>query len=239
MRRVWTITISVVLLAGCAGKDMEAPARRPAPIALDGPVQFGMSQRSTVPIPGSDGKMVITIDDITAGQVLMGVSWEDGRPIVATRSMRPKDIVTLSVDGHAYKIKLKELTNVLIGTDTACFELWAGGTEGDSVLSEDAKIEKLLSSLSQLKDGKFVRNRQEHTADEAVAHMRTKWEWKKDEIKTAEDFIRIAGSSSSVSGEPYRITLADGAEMNSEDWFRGQLKRIEEAKTQGVDTDIE
>jgi len=53
--------------------------------------------------------------------------------------------------------------------------------------------------------------------------MRKKWEWKKTEIKTAQDFITIAGSKSSVSGEPYLIRLSDGTEMKLEEWFRKQL----------------
>ena len=59
--------------------------------------------------------------------------------------------------------------------------------------------------------------------------MQRKWAWKKDEIATAEDFIRIAASGSSTSGDAYRIRLAGGVEMTTEKWFRRELARIEGA----------
>jgi uncharacterized protein DUF5329 len=92
-----------------------------------------------------------------------------------------------------------------------------------NVLSEDEKIEALILALKQLTGATFIRNGKEHTLDEAIAHMRTKWEWKKSEIKTAEDFIRVAASKSSMSGDPYIIRFADGTQRQAGEWFREQL----------------
>ena len=94
-------------------------------------------------------------------------------------------------------------------------------------LSETEKIEALIDALGNLEGASFIRNRKGHTVDEAIAHMRMKWKWKASEIKTAEDFIRVAATKSSTSGERYRIILAGGEEIASADWFRTQLQRIE------------
>lgn len=100
-------------------------------------------------------------------------------------------------------------------------------TEVRSKRSESDKIERLITLLNGLTGASFVRNGKTYRVDEAVAHMRMKWDWKKDRIKTVDDFIRIIASKSSVSGKPYLIRLADGAEMPAEEWFRQQLRRME------------
>jgi hypothetical protein len=226
--RLAAIVFCVVLsVLGCGRRQEPSPPQLPPPIVLNAPAEFTMAQRSTVPLPGSHGKIVITIDDITRGQVLATLSWQDGKSIMATRSLRPNDVLDFTVDNHEYKIKLKKLKNVLIGEDYATFELWPVTAEMDHLLSENEKIEKLILSLKQIRGAKFIRNGKEYTADEAVAHLREKWEWKKSEIKTAEDFIRIVGAESSVSGEPYLIRFSDGKQRESEAWFREQLKLLE------------
>ena len=113
-------------------------------------VEFTVSQRSTTPLPGLNEKVVLTIDDITRGQVMTTLLWQNGAPITSTRSLRQNDVITFTVSNHVYKIKLKALTNVLVGEDTAAFRLWPITAEGDKTLSESEKIEVLILSLRQL-----------------------------------------------------------------------------------------
>lgn len=94
-------------------------------------------------------------------------------------------------------------------------------------LSESQKIEALIAELAKLEGATFVRNGKRHTVDEAISHMRMKWKWKASEIKTAEEFIRVAATKSSTSGERYMIIFAGGEEIASADWFRQQLQRID------------
>lgn len=162
--------------------------------------------------------------------------WQNGTPIAATRSLRQNDVITFTVSDHVYKIKLKTLTNVLVGEDTAAFRLWTATAEGDKTLSESEKIETLILSMRQLVGAKFIRNDQDHTLDEAITHMRQKWEWRKSEIRTAGDFIRIAGSKSSTSGKPYMIRLPDGTEMKTEEWFGEQLELMKKLPNQRMDS---
>ena len=110
-------------------KQPQSAEKTQPPIALNAPVEFQMRQRSTVALPGSNDRILITIGDITRGRVMMSLSWRDGNGIVPTRSMWENDRVVFVVDGHSYKIKLKQLMNVWIGEDTARFELSPAATE--------------------------------------------------------------------------------------------------------------
>ena len=236
MRHVLPVSL-VLSVLGCTSKRAEFPEEAKPPIALNGQTAFDMRQRSTIPIPGSDDKILIAINDITRGQVMTSVSWTEGKSILRPRSMRENDTAMFTVNSHAYKITLKRLVNVLIGEDTARFQISPATVEFGKILSEDEKIQKLISSLSELEDATFVRNGQPYGVEEAITHMQKKWEWKKAEIKTAEDFIRIVASRSSVTGEPYIIKLPDGTEIKSEDWFRKQLAIIEKLPNKSMDSD--
>lgn len=94
-------------------------------------------------------------------------------------------------------------------------------------LSETQKIERLIKHVRNLKGAVFIRNGEEHTCAEAAKHMRDKWEWKKREIRTARDFIRVAASKSSMSGRAYLIRFKDGKEVRSGEYLLERLKRIE------------
>lgn len=226
--KTFTILALALAMVSCLGQKNEIPSPEPPPpIVLDARVEFTVFQRSTNPLPGSKGKIVLTLDDITRGQVMTTLAWHNGPEIVATRSLCENNVVTFTADNRTYRIKLKKLTNLLVGNDSATFLLWPATTELDLFLSETEKIEILIDSLKQLVGATFIRNGQEHTLNDTIAHMRVKWEWKKSEIKTADDFIRIAGSCSSTSGTPYIIRMFDGTGVKTGDWFREQLQLIE------------
>jgi hypothetical protein len=93
-----------------------------------------------------------------------------------------------------------------------------------------ARAEALDDSINYLLDyiknshATFVRNGQIHTPQEAVDHIKAKYEHFKDEIKTPEDFIRLSASKSLVTGEPYRVRTADGKEVRLDAWLTDALK---------------
>ena len=237
MKPFTIIALVLTLLLGCGKPQQSATPESPAPIVLDAPAEFTVLQRSTTALPGSNGKVVLTIEDITRGQVMTTLSWENGTPIIATRSLRQNDVVTFTASNHVYKIKLKTLTNVLVGEDSAAFQLWPVTVEIDKALSETEKIEALIVSLRQLVGATFIRNGQEYALDDAITHMRKKWEWKKSKIKTADDFIKIVGSNSSTSGKPYIIRMSDGTEVQTGQWFGKQLELMNRLPNQRIDDD--
>ena len=93
--------------------------------------------------------------------------------------------------------------------------------------SEKEKIEALIGIVHDMKDAKFIRNGSEYDGPAAADHMRTKWSNGSSSIKTAKDFIKLAASTSSMSGKPYLIRFKNGKEQTSADFLLSQLDRLE------------
>jgi hypothetical protein len=98
------------------------------------------------------------------------------------------------------------------------------------VLSETAKIQYLIASVEALQGTTFIRNGREHDASSASNHLRLKLKTMGDKVKTAEDFIDLCASKSSMSGEPYLIRFADGSIIKSELFFKDKLKGFDASK---------
>jgi hypothetical protein len=90
--------------------------------------------------------------------------------------------------------------------------------------SEAAQIRYLIGSVEALQGVTFLRNGGEYDARKAADHLRLKLKTAGNRVKTAEDFIRLCGSKSSVSGEAYRMRFPDGTTMYAEAFFRERLK---------------
>ncbi len=73
-------------------------------------------------------------------------------------------------------------------------------------------------------DCAFIRNGSLYNSKEAAAHIKVKYDYFQKEIKTAEDFIRLAASKSEFSGRPYLVRTKDGYEMETADWLGEALK---------------
>ena len=70
----------------------------------------------------------------------------------------------------------------------------------------------------------FIRNGAEHTPAEAVSHIKAKYEHFKNEIKTPEDFIRLAATKSWLSGKLYLVRTPEGKETRLDAWLTEALK---------------
>ena len=91
-------------------------------------------------------------------------------------------------------------------------------------ISEAAKIQYLIASVETLEGAKFIRNGREYDTRAASEHLRLKLKVAGDKVRTAEDFIKLCASQSSITGEPYLIRFADGTTVRSEVFFRNKLK---------------
>ena len=107
--------------------------------------------------------------------------------------------------------------------------MWTASAAGIGPREAD-RIEDLIAAVGQLKGATFIRNGSEHTAAEAAGHLRLKWKNAGSRVRTAEDFIRVCASASSMTGRAYRIRLADGREMDSADFLNAELRRFDAAK---------
>ena len=86
-------------------------------------------------------------------------------------------------------------------------------------------------------DGSFIRNGQAYGGAQASEHLRSKYKYLKDQIKTPEDFIRLAATQSAVTGKPYLIKTKDGREIRCDAWLTAMLaeyrRRVPEAGLRG------
>jgi len=99
------------------------------------------------------------------------------------------------------------------------------------------EIESLLHYVKVLDGAAFVRNGDSHTPQEAEAHLRLKWNKQNSEISTAEDFIRLCATKSSISGQAYIIRFKDGREEEAASVLSKQLQLIRETqKTENQNT---
>lgn len=79
-------------------------------------------------------------------------------------------------------------------------------------------------------DATFIRNGQTHTPQEAVNHIKAKYEHFKSAIKAPEDFIRLAASKSLLTGKPYLVRGPDGKEIRLDVWLTDALKEYRASK---------
>ena len=71
----------------------------------------------------------------------------------------------------------------------------------------------------------FIRNGEMHSPREAEAHMRRKYQYFKNDIRTPEDFIRLCASKSTQTGRPYQVKLPDGRLLRTDQWMLSVLSR--------------
>jgi hypothetical protein len=88
------------------------------------------------------------------------------------------------------------------------------------------EIEYLLAQLAA-SPCEFQRNGKWYSAQDAVKHIRRKYDYllQKDLVDTTEQFIERAGSESSRSGKPYLVRCAGAGTVHSSAWLDEQLQR--------------
>jgi hypothetical protein len=89
------------------------------------------------------------------------------------------------------------------------------------------EIEQLLQTL-RTSGCRFQRNGTWYDATRAAEHLATKRDYLQglNRIHSAEDFIRLAATESSMSGKAYRVACPDKPEVDSKAWLESELGRI-------------
>jgi hypothetical protein len=88
---------------------------------------------------------------------------------------------------------------------------------------EERKIDYLIASIENLQNAQFIRNGVAYEARAAADHLRLKRRGAGSRVATADDFIRLCASVSSMSGIQYQIRFSDGSVVSSETFLRQQL----------------
>jgi hypothetical protein len=104
--------------------------------------------------------------------------------------------------------------------------LWPG-TSWSMPPAEETRVERLLRTLGQEKDLRFIRNGTEYPASRAEEHLRLKFERSRAYLDSAEDFIDRAGARSSVSGQPYLVRHPGREPVPAGSFLHDLLRRIE------------
>lgn len=223
-RRVeWALAVLLACAGAGCGEQLPAPDAS-APPPLSGlPVELRALQRTTTALPGSDGRLLLTVADVTRGQVIVSLATRDGEAVLAPRSMSPGDVAPFRFAETPFQLALTALDTSLLGDDAASFVVSAS----DGGLTEPQKIERLIEAVAALQGATFLRNGDEHGAAAAAEHLRRKWRAAGGKVATAEQFIDGVASRSSLSGEPYLIALPEGRTVPAGDWFRERLAEVE------------
>ena len=93
-----------------------------------------------------------------------------------------------------------------------------------------AEINALLTKL-QTSACEFNRNGTWYGADQARSHLQTKLNYLEDHnaVQTAEQFIDLAASGSSMSGKPYLVRCGASVPVESKVWLTTELKALRAA----------
>jgi hypothetical protein len=89
---------------------------------------------------------------------------------------------------------------------------------------EQAAIDHLLDFIGQ-SECRFNRNGRSYDSDRALRHVMRKYDYFRGEIESAEDFIELAATRSTRSGEPYHFEC-DGQSVESAIVLGAELTRF-------------
>ena len=77
----------------------------------------------------------------------------------------------------------------------------------------------------------YERNGSVYDGVRAEKHIKKKYEYFRDRINSAEDFIEYSATKSTMSGKQYKIHCDNMATQNSSDWLLNELKKYRDNQT--------
>ena len=75
----------------------------------------------------------------------------------------------------------------------------------------------------------FIRNDKVYDSDQARDHINKKYEYVKNRISSAEQFIAYAATKSSITGKKYQVTCGETTLLSSE-WLAEELRTYRETR---------
>jgi hypothetical protein len=92
-----------------------------------------------------------------------------------------------------------------------------------------AEIAHLLEYVKTTKC-QYIRNANSHDGPMAAKHIKRKYDYFKDEISSAEDFIRLSATKSTMLRSKYYIKCAGSEKVESANWLLDELHRYRNKK---------
>ena len=99
---------------------------------------------------------------------------------------------------------------------------------------EAQKIDYLIGSIEALQYAHFIRNGSTYDAKAAADHLRLKFKYSASHVHTADDFIRLCATGSSITGKAYLIRFADGHEVPSATFLLDKLREYQAQHDSGA-----
>ena len=87
--------------------------------------------------------------------------------------------------------------------------------------SPEAEIQHLLDFIAASPCA-FIRNGIAYDGAQAVDHIKGKYDYYRNDIRSAEDFIALAATKSAMSGKPYLVEC-NGTTEPAADWITREL----------------
>ncbi len=120
---------------------------------------------------------------------------------------------------------------VTLGAAVLALALCGAATAQDPPASVEAQIDGLIAYI-EASPCSFIRNGTAYGGADAAVHIRDKYDYYRDRIHTAVDFIDLAATRSALSGQLYRVACPGQSTIPSAQWLRAELA-AQQAKTGG------
>jgi len=88
----------------------------------------------------------------------------------------------------------------------------------------ETEIQHLLNYVATT-SCQYERNGDFHSGIDAKKHINKKYDYYKDDIHSAEDFIKYSATQSTITKKKYKIHCADSPVEYSRDWLLEELSR--------------
>jgi len=120
--------------------------------------------------------------------------------------------VKLNVGNYAMRLRLMLLLLLLLTL---------------SLSAQDKTLNEINHLLNYVKSTEciYIRNGDSYKGPKAESHIQRKYDYYKDDISSAEDFIRLSATKSTMSGSKYHIKCPDQPEVESGRWLLDELAR--------------
>ena len=69
------------------------------------------------------------------------------------------------------------------------------------------------------------RNGKNHNSESAYSHVKKKYEYFRDKIKTSEEFVEYSATKSTMSGKYYHVFCGSEPAGRTQDWLLEELRR--------------
>jgi len=90
------------------------------------------------------------------------------------------------------------------------------------------QVKEVNYLLAFVKDSGCIinRNGSDYPAEKGVSHIKKKYDYFRNDIKSAEDFIEYSATKSTMSGKYYTVICPGNEAMKTRDWLLAELKKI-------------